>query len=346
MEQQRTVARDGVIPVVNGEERTVAAGSTLGDFLRELVAERGRRGGRAQPRDRSRPVAPRHNGARDGRLGGDRPLRRWRMTESTLIAGGTDTPFVIAGRALRSRLMVGTGKYRSHDEMVRAHRSVGRRGGDGRGAPRGSDRDSDDGVLAAPRPDALLPAREHGRLLHRGGRRALRASRARRGIQRVGEARGHRRPGDAAPRHRGAARGDAHPRRRWLQGDGVHERRSHHRAPSRGCRRCRGDAARVADRLGARAAQPVLDPHDQASAVGAGDRRCRRRHRERRVHHDGAGCRRHPDEHRASQPPTIRCAWRTRCALPSRRAARRISPAACRAAKSRCRRRPSVGMLE
>jgi thiazole synthase len=42
------------------------------------------------------------------------------MTESTLIAGGTDTPFVIAGRALRSRLMVGTGKYRSADEMVRA----------------------------------------------------------------------------------------------------------------------------------------------------------------------------------------------------------------------------------
>ena len=31
------------------------------------------------------------------------------MTESTLIAGGTDTPFVIAGRTLRSRLMVGTG---------------------------------------------------------------------------------------------------------------------------------------------------------------------------------------------------------------------------------------------
>ena len=42
------------------------------------------------------------------------------MSESTLIAAGTDTPFVIAGRALRSRLMVGTGKYRSPDEMVRA----------------------------------------------------------------------------------------------------------------------------------------------------------------------------------------------------------------------------------
>ena len=36
MEQQRAVSRDGVVPVVNGEERTVAAGSTLGDLLREL----------------------------------------------------------------------------------------------------------------------------------------------------------------------------------------------------------------------------------------------------------------------------------------------------------------------
>jgi thiamine biosynthesis protein ThiS len=33
---ERTVSPDGVIPVVNGEERTVAAGSTLGDLLREL----------------------------------------------------------------------------------------------------------------------------------------------------------------------------------------------------------------------------------------------------------------------------------------------------------------------
>jgi thiamine biosynthesis protein ThiS len=35
-EQQRAVSRDGVVPVVNGEEHTVAAGSTLGDLLREL----------------------------------------------------------------------------------------------------------------------------------------------------------------------------------------------------------------------------------------------------------------------------------------------------------------------
>jgi thiamine biosynthesis protein ThiS len=33
---ERAVGPDGVIPVVNGEERTVAAGSTIGDLLREL----------------------------------------------------------------------------------------------------------------------------------------------------------------------------------------------------------------------------------------------------------------------------------------------------------------------
>ena len=34
---ERAVSPDGVIPVVNGEERTVAAGSTIGDLLRELA---------------------------------------------------------------------------------------------------------------------------------------------------------------------------------------------------------------------------------------------------------------------------------------------------------------------
>jgi thiamine biosynthesis protein ThiS len=34
---ESAVSPDGVIPVVNGEERTVAAGSTLGDLLRELA---------------------------------------------------------------------------------------------------------------------------------------------------------------------------------------------------------------------------------------------------------------------------------------------------------------------
>ena len=37
----------------------------------------------------------------------------------------TDTPFVIAGRELRSRLIVGTGKYRANQEMVAAIEATG-----------------------------------------------------------------------------------------------------------------------------------------------------------------------------------------------------------------------------
>lgn len=44
---------------------------------------------------------------------------------TTLAATDLDTPFTIAGRAFRSRLMVGTGKYRSNDEMVRAIEASG-----------------------------------------------------------------------------------------------------------------------------------------------------------------------------------------------------------------------------
>ncbi len=44
---------------------------------------------------------------------------------ATVVAASTDTPFVIAGRVLRSRLIVGTGKYRSNEEMVRAIEASG-----------------------------------------------------------------------------------------------------------------------------------------------------------------------------------------------------------------------------
>jgi thiazole synthase len=37
----------------------------------------------------------------------------------------TDTPFVVAGRTFRSRLIVGTGKYSSHAVMAQAHQASG-----------------------------------------------------------------------------------------------------------------------------------------------------------------------------------------------------------------------------
>jgi len=38
---------------------------------------------------------------------------------------GMDTPLTISGRQFRSRLMIGTGKYRSHAEMARCHEASG-----------------------------------------------------------------------------------------------------------------------------------------------------------------------------------------------------------------------------
>src|SRR5678809_184148 len=37
----------------------------------------------------------------------------------------TDTPFVIAGKTFKSRLIVGTGKYTSHAVMAQAHQASG-----------------------------------------------------------------------------------------------------------------------------------------------------------------------------------------------------------------------------
>jgi len=70
------------------------------------------------------------------------------MTESTLVAGSTDTPFVISGHSLRSRLMVGTGKYRSPDEMIRALDASGAEVVTVAVRRVSLDRSRDDGVLA------------------------------------------------------------------------------------------------------------------------------------------------------------------------------------------------------
>ena len=117
-------------------------------------------------------------------------------------------PLVIAGRSFASRLIVGTGKYKSVDETERAI--------DASGAEivtvalRRVDLDDRSSgslmsLLAAQEVD-VLP--EHGRLLHRRRRRAHAPPRARaRHRETDGEARGHRRPEDALPRQRADARG-------------------------------------------------------------------------------------------------------------------------------------------
>src|SRR6267143_2109894 len=44
---------------------------------------------------------------------------------TTTVSAPADSPLTINGRQFRSRLMVGTGKYRNNDEMVRAIEASG-----------------------------------------------------------------------------------------------------------------------------------------------------------------------------------------------------------------------------
>ena len=92
-----------------------------------------------------------------------------------------DTSLWLGGKEFKSRLIVGTGKYPSFENMREAIEASGREivtvavrrvslHRTGRVAPR------------LHRPEALHAAAEHGRLLHRGRRGAHRAAGARGGL--------------------------------------------------------------------------------------------------------------------------------------------------------------------
>src|SRR5947199_10082920 len=76
--------------------------------------------GRGEPRRGGARRVRRDRAPRRGR-GRDHPLRRGRMSETTEM---TD-PFVLAGREYRSRLIVGTGKYKSFAETRQAVEASG-----------------------------------------------------------------------------------------------------------------------------------------------------------------------------------------------------------------------------
>src|SRR5207244_3925537 len=83
-----------------------------------------RRGGRAQPPHRAPPGAGRRagGGGRRHRVGA---LRGRRVSMTTAVEVVQDAPLTIGGRTFPSRLLVGTGKYRDSDTMVRAIEASG-----------------------------------------------------------------------------------------------------------------------------------------------------------------------------------------------------------------------------
>ena len=163
-----------------------------------------------------------------------------------------------------SRLLLGTGGFRSLEEMAAAIEASGtelvtvalRRVDP---AQRGSIIDVLDaaGVELLPNTAGCFTARDAV---------TDRAARARGVRDRLGQARGDRRRPHAAARRAGAARGRRGARRRRLRRAALHERRPDPRAPPGGRRLRRGDAARLADRLGHGAAATRTTCASSASA--------------------------------------------------------------------------------
>ena len=202
----------------------------------------------------------------------------------------TTDPLRIGDRELGSRLLLGTGGFRSLDALASAIEASGtelvtRRAAARRPVPARLDR-------RRARPLRGRAAAQHRGLLHRARRGPDRQARPRGVRDELGQARGDRRRAHAAARRARAARGRRGARRRRLHGAPVHQRRPDPRAPAGGRRLRRGDARRLADRLGPGAAEPVQPAPDPRAGDGPGDPRRRRRHRLRRGAGDGDRLRR------------------------------------------------------
>src|SRR5262252_2158896 len=96
---------------VNGEQRTAEAGTTVAGLLRAMGVDPAR-----VAVERNRDVVPRATWAQAGLADGDK------IEVVAFIGGGSDAPpadddpLVLGGRKFRSRLLIGTGKYRTLEE--------------------------------------------------------------------------------------------------------------------------------------------------------------------------------------------------------------------------------------
>ena len=233
--------------------------SPEGATVADAVEAAGRRRGRARPRGRRR-----RRGRPAQRMGATRarrgPERRGARGDPGRRARDG---FELGGRSWGSRLIVGTGGFRSLEQMEQALIASGTE--IVTVALRRVDPDGEGSVLDVI--DAARPVRpaEHRRLLHGPRRGPHRAAGARGVRDRLGQARGDRRRPHPVPRRGRAGRRRRDPGRRGLHRPALHERRPDPRPPPRGRGLRRGDAARLADRLGDGDPQP-LQPADHRRA--------------------------------------------------------------------------------
>ena len=151
---------------VNGEYRELADDATVETVVRELGVDR--RGTAVAVNGEVIPRGEWHETAlHDGQ----------ELEVLHAVQGGSPEAFEIAGRSLTSRLILGTGGFRSLEVMAASAPRVGRRAGDRRDAAGGPER-----ARVDPRGARRCRARgaaQHGRVLHGARGRDDRAAGAR-----------------------------------------------------------------------------------------------------------------------------------------------------------------------
>ena len=174
----------------------LAAAATLADAVRESGAEPGRR----------RAASPSPSTARSSRagVGRDAAVRGPAASRSSPRSRAAPRAWELGGREWSSRLIAGTGGFRSLEQMEAALRRLRDRDRHRRPAPHRPRRQG----LGPRRPRAARPLRpaQHRRLLHRPRRRPHRPARPRGVRDRLDQARGDRRRPHPLPRRGRAAR--------------------------------------------------------------------------------------------------------------------------------------------
>ena len=255
----------------------------------------------------------------------------------------TDLPLTIGGRSFRSRLMVGTGKYRDNADMVRAIEASGAEIVTVAVRRVDLDRTKEEGILYHLSPDQyFLLANTAGCYTADEAIRYARLAREAGFNEFVKlEVIGDRET--LLPDTEGLLTAARELVREGFQGPGLHQRRPDHRAAAGGRGLRCGDAAGLTDRQRARPAQSLRHSYDQAAALGAGDRRCRGGNRLGRMPDHGAGRRRNPDEHRAGGGPRSGGHGARPCGLRSKPVGWPSSPGACLDARWPCHPAPLAG---
>ena len=213
----------------------------------------------------------------------------------------TDSPMTIGGRSFRSRLIVGTGKYRNNGDMVAAIEASGAEIVTVAVRRVDLDRTKEQGILYHLDPDQYFllantagcytadEAVRYARLAREAGFNDFVK------LEVIGDRE------TLLPDTEGLLTAA-----RELAAEGFKvlaytndDLITALRLEDAGLRR--GHAAGLADRQRPRPAQSLRHPHHQAPALGAGHRRCRRRNRIGCLPDHGAGRGRDPDEHRAGR---------------------------------------------